>query len=162
MRFWAIVGVLFFFVSFISCAGQKPVKVSTGQRIGNANVVFDVEYNSSLDALIPGYKVVTVAISNQNFKPFMLDPEQDEWKVVANSGKSWKASSSLKQSNEKLWYSLSPEFRHRLSYPLMIPHGSVETVDLFVSDKAKLENFRGILFKSSFLGATIEVENIYR
>lgn len=149
---------IFLIVSLVaSCAKQASVVVLPGQKIPNTNITMELAYDSALDKLIPGYKIITVGVTNQGYNPLTLNPAEDEWVIIDNHGRPHRATQSLREEDANTWIRLDAELRQKLSSPLIVSGGVAETFDLFVPDTVALDNFQSLVFTSSDLKMRIKV-----
>jgi len=80
----------------------KLIRVPGGANIPSAGLAVDASYDPRLDDLVPGYKVINVAVFNQSLNIITLDPSSDRWWVKFADGKKKKArygGSFLKRRN---------------------------------------------------------------
>lgn len=133
-------------------AKKKQVyRVPGGVPIQPLGVSIDASYDPRFDDFIPGYKVVNVALVNSGFNILYLDPSRDIWKVkFAGSQKAVTAVHDLRSKNPDAWHKLPEQARGLVSYPLVLPIGGRQVVDIFVPDKVDVEKFTelDIYFKS--------------
>lgn len=150
--------VLLVFISAQSFAKGKIVKATGGIAIPVVGIAIDASYDPRLDTLIPGYKIINVILVNSSFNITYLDPEKDKWWISLAGEKSpIKAISNLRREDPKAWSNLAPKVRELIAYPLVLPIGGREVLDIFVpasADVSKL-NVVSVFFKS--LNATIDV-----
>ncbi len=136
---------------FLSCAHTGTVKIVSGQSFPGRGLSFDISYDTALDQIVPGYKVVSVGIKNTDMDPFLFLLETDRWMVVDRDGHRWAATIDLKNVDPNVWDALSPEMQGALAFLLVIPEGVSQVVDLFVKQNADLGNLQGVFFHSTFL-----------
>lgn len=153
--FWILAPV--FWILANSCAHGKNVEILAGQTVPNQSFAIDVSYDETLDHLVPGYRIITVAIHNQGYDSFVLSPEQDQWSIVDAKGFRHTCFAELHRSDPVVWQGLKTEIRELLAYPLVIPAGISQAIDLFVTDTTDLNRFRSLIFKSASLQRTIKV-----
>ncbi len=144
-----------------ACGGRqqvnpKPVKaaldvirIPSGTTIPVMGLSFDVSYDPRLDNLIPGYKILTVAINNTSLEYVQMDPFNDQWVVVDRSGHKHKAILNMREKSPEVWAKLPPKLRRLLEYPLMVRIAEDTPVDLIFPDSASLGEFREVIFKFS-------------
>lgn len=126
-------------------AKKQVFKVPGGVPIGNLNLAIDASYDDRLDDFVPGYKVINVAMVNSGFKIIYLDPEKDRWAIKLSSGrKSIKAIHNLRNSDPEAWHQIPDKAKGLVSYPLVLPIGAREVVDLFVPDTVDVAKFTEI------------------
>jgi len=143
-------------ICLASCA-KRPLVSMAGQPVPETPLLIDVSYDSSLDNLVPGYKIIIVVVSNSGYAPFVLDPAEDRWTIVDRKGMRHAAYISLRDQDMNVWAGLSLELRQKLSSPLMVPNGVEQPFDLFLPGEVLLDGFRSLEFQSSQLHRTIRV-----
>ena len=140
-------------------AKKKKVDVRGGAMVPRMGIMIDASYDSRLDNLVPGYKVVNVAIVNQSLNVVPLNPTKDKWwvKIAGLSGLK-KVVFNLREQKPKLWAELPQRARGLVAYPLMLPVGARQVIDIFVPEKYDLANLTEInIFFKSF-GTQINVQ----
>jgi hypothetical protein len=150
-----LIRALFLAVVCSACvaSSDKPPKNSTQARLNVPawGVVVDAHYDKKLDGLVPGYKVVTIALSNRGVDTLKLDPTKDEWIIEDAWGKKQRAIYSLRISDPKAWALLPSKVKDIIEYPAGVQVGFTQTFDLFFPEKIDLYNFRSISFYSATL-----------
>lgn len=136
-----------------SPAGAKKQQVvrAPGGTATSLGLVVDASYDSRLDNLVPGYKILDVVLINQSFNIIMMDPQSDRWEIkLSGDGKSVNAIHDLRGQLPKVWSTLPDRLKQLLSYPLALPIGAREVVDIFVPENVDLTRFTelAITFKS--------------
>ena len=120
----------------------KGVRVPAGTSIPKYALGVDVSYDARFDTLVPGYKMLQVALINNSFHIIALDPKKDKWIVHTTDGKKkYRAIANLRLKDPRAWNSIPPEAQKKMSYPLMLPVGARQVIDLFVPDTAPMETF---------------------
>lgn len=123
-------------------AKKQTIRSNGGTLISSAGIIIDGSYDTRLDFLAPGYKVVSVILINQSFNIIGLDPEKDKWYVkLAGRANAIPAINNLRQQDPKAWAQLPEGAKDIVGYPLVLPIGAREVFDLFIPDKYELENF---------------------
>ena len=157
----AILVVLFFslFVTVRAEAGKKGVmRVNSGSAIPSLGLVIDANYDSRLDELTPGYKMVSVAIANQSVNILQLSLEKDVWKVkLAGSRKYHKAIHNLRTTDPKAWQAMPQRVRELTAYPVFLPIGGSMVVDLFLPDTLDLDLLTEVSVRFKAIGKQIDV-----
>lgn len=134
------------------------LRVPGGTNIEGVGLVIDASYDPRLDGLVPGYKMLSVAIINQSFNIISLDPENDVWQVkLAGESKAHNAIYNLRSDDPKQWQALPEKLRDLLAYPLMIPIGGRDVIDLFLPERLDLERFVEVDIAIKSLGGKLEV-----
>lgn len=118
------------------------VRVPAGTSIPKYALGVDVSYDPRFDTLVPGYKMLQVALVNNSFHMIALDPKKDKWIVRTTEGrKKYNAIADLRLKDPRAWNTLSPEVQNKISYPLILVVGARQVIDLFVPDSAPMETF---------------------
>ncbi len=123
---------------------SKKIISEAGLNIPQWGVAIDAVYDSRLDNLVPGYKILNVILSNRGAANIFLDPRKDKWYVIDNIGKKLRASNHLRLDNEKVWSSLPLGLRTKLEYPQTVRVSHSVKIDLFFSNDVSLGGFREI------------------
>lgn len=150
-------------IAIVSCAHsnkeKKPgiVKVPAGSNIPSMGLALDASYDSSLDNLVPGYKILTTAITNNSINILQLNPAEDEWILVDGRGSTHKAVKNLRTEDNATYVKLSAKLRTLLEYPLIIQVSETKNVDLLFKDSVKIDGFRSVKFVSSTFRQTFEI-----
>ncbi len=126
----------------------KPIVVSAGTVLPSLGVGFDAYYDPSLDNIIPGYKILTVAYKNNSMNIIQMNPSDDMWSVEDRRGKKIKAIINLRLVDPDVWASLPKRLKGLMEYPLLIPIGGTKTIDLLFPEKINLGEFRSVTFRS--------------
>lgn len=145
------------FITALACAvgcGMQPAKfkaqtiVIPGGTVAPAlGVGFDVHYDPNLDDIIPGYKILTVAYTNNSMNIIQTDSSEDRWIVENRRGKKIKAITNLRNKDPDTWAGLPKKLKVLIEYPLLIPIGSTQTVDLLFKNKENLSEFKSVLYE---------------
>ena len=132
---------------------DKPPKDSTQARLNvpNWGIVIDANYDKKLDTVVPGYKILTVAVTNRYIEVIRLDPLNDRWFIEDAWGKKQKAVISLRISDPNAWGHIPQRIQDLMEYPAGVQMNYSQTFDLFFPAHVNLERFRGISFYSSAL-----------
>ncbi len=147
----------------VSCAhgasgGKKVLRVPGGTNVPELGLATDASYDKRLDNLVPGYKVITVALVNASFNIIPLDPDKDRWWIkVAGERKKVPVLHNLRQQDPKAWSALPERVQKLVAYPLFIPIGARQAVDLFVPEQYDLETFTELIVKLAAIRPRIEV-----
>ena len=135
------------------------IEIASGQPI-SSGFSFDISYDAALDHIVPGYKIVNIGIKNTSMDSFLLNVSSDHWVVLDQAEHSYEATMNLKESDPQVWATLSPEIQGAFTFPLVIPGGVSQALDLFVKSDADLNGFHAVLFRSSFLKHKIKILNV--
>ncbi len=134
-----------------ACVTSRDDKPSTSSRVEvpNQGVTIDAKYDSRLDNLIPGYKILTLAVTNNGFDVIKLNPLKDKWEIVDAYGKTRRAINSLRVQNPSLFNRLPGKLQSLIEYPVGVAVGYTETIDVFFPQHQELTAFRSISFYNS-------------
>jgi hypothetical protein len=111
-------------------------------------IILDANYDPRLNNFIPGYKILTVAVTNNSTDVLRLNPLKDRWEVVDAYGKRHKAINSLRIKDPRTFSKLPGRVQELVDYPVGIAVGYAETVDLFFPLQVELNSFRTISYYS--------------
>jgi hypothetical protein len=78
-----------------------------------------------------------------------LDPLKDTWYVENRRGKKIRAITNLRNKDPDVWSGLPKRLKVLIEYPLLIPIGSTQTIDLMFKNNSNLNEFRAVVFKPS-------------
>ncbi len=141
--------------SFLGCFSRVPVepKNSSQARLNlpNWGIVIDASYDPKLDDIVPGYKVLTVALTNRSVDIVKLDPVRDQWGIEDARGQKQKAIASLQIYDPEVWTQLPGRVKDLVDYPAGVQMGFTQTFNLFFPERVDLERFRAINFYSATL-----------
>lgn len=154
--------LLFFFTA---CAGLQsagneaiqPVVVPAGTQVPALALAFDLSYDPATDQVVPGYRILTVGITNGSLNVLQLEPMADRWFVQDRQGRRHAAVLSLRHADPDAWTGLAPRLKRLIEYPLMIGVGETRAVDLLFPDKVVLRDFQGVRFESIGLDKIIHI-----
>lgn len=136
---------------------EKPPQTSRHLEMNKSGIIMDANYDPRLDNLIPGYKMVTVAVTNNSTDVLRLNPLKDRWVVVDAYGRKQKAINSIRIKDPKTFGQLPAQVRELIDYPVGIAVGYSETVDLFFPLRMDLNSFRTVSYYSSDRKKTFDV-----
>ncbi len=158
MRYFGFLLVFFTLIlaapfNFGCGGGDKPAKDSTQARLNvpNWGIVIDANYDKKLDSVVPGYKILTVAVTNRYIEVIRLDPLHDRWTIEDAWGRKQKAIVSLRISDPNAWGRIPQKIQDLMEYPAGVQMNYSQTFDLFFPNSVNLDRFRGISFYSSAL-----------
>jgi len=137
---------------------KNVIRAAGGTNIGGLSLVIDASYDARFDDFVPGYKVINVAVINQSFNIIYLDPDNDRWSIkIAGKRRPVPVIHDLRKSAPKTWAGLSEKTRNIMGYPLFIPVGARQVIDVFVPNSVDAASFTelGIFLKS--LNTRIEI-----
>lgn len=139
-------------------AKKQTIRVPGGANIDRLGLAIEASYDNRLDTFVPGYKVINVALVNTALNIISLSPEDDEWSIkLANSARSFKALHDLRSQDPKAWSSIPKKAQELIGYPLVLPVGAQEVIDLFVKDTIDVEKFNEVDVFLKSINAKIEV-----
>jgi hypothetical protein len=148
-------GLLSFLVMgcYTSSGGSNPKTSSSQARLNlpNWGIVIDANYDQKLDGVVPGYKVVTIALTNRSIDLIKLDQMNDQWFIEDAIGKKLKGIISLRVRDPQTWNQLPPKVKDIIEYPGGVQIGYTQTFDLFFPESIDLNRFRAISFYSANL-----------
>jgi hypothetical protein len=137
---------------------RDVVRVQAGTSIPKYALGVDVSYDPRFDRLVPGYKTLQVALVNNSFNIIAMDPKKDKWTVHTSEGKrKYNAIGDLRLKDPRTWKKLPPAVQQKISYPLLLPIGARQVIDLFVADDAPMETFTQLDVKAKGLPAEIQI-----
>ncbi len=157
MRRWGMLVMLVVLMVVFAFPAQakkkKDVRVYGGMVINPYGIAVDASYDRRLDNLVPGYKVVDVVIINDSLQVVYLNPEKDKWWVkLAENKRPIKAIHDLRRADSKSWSHIPERARGLLSYPLVIPIGARQVIDLFVPDTVDLDRLQELIIQLKSAG----------
>lgn len=136
-----------------ACFGAKestnPRNSGSRLELQKEGIIIDAKYNADLDNLIPGYKIVTVGLTNNSVDMLKLNPLRDHWDIVDATGSTRRAYNSLRIKDPAAYSRLPPKVKELIEYPVAINMGYAETLDLFFPSNVDLTGFRSISFFSA-------------
>lgn len=137
---------------------RDMVRVHAGTSIPKYALGVDVSYDPRFDRLVPGYKTLQVALVNNSFNILPMDPKKDKWIVHTSEGrKQYRAIGDLRLKDPRTWNKLPAAVQERISYPLLLPIGARQVIDLFVPEDAPLETFTQLDIDAKGLPAEIQI-----
>ena len=153
----AFIGVILL-ISQTAEARKKPIEVVGGTIIPGYGLAIDASYDKRLDDFVPGYKVLNVAIVNQSFNIVEMNPSKDKWWIQGTSKrKKYRLITDLRSEDPEAWHKVPMRARGLIGYPLVLPIGARQVIDLFVPDDVPVENFNKIIVKINSLGVTFKI-----
>lgn len=143
----------------VEVRAKKPPPVITlaGTQIPALAIAFDISYDPKTDGVVPDYSIVNVSITNNSLQVVPLDPMADKWWIVDRKGKRHAGIISLRRTDPDRWASLPVGLKKLLEYPLMVPIGSTQSIDLLTPAKVNLNELREVVFRSVGLDKEIRV-----
>jgi hypothetical protein len=126
----------------------KKGETSRHLDIAKQGIILDANYDPRLNNLIPGYKILTVALTNNSTDVLRLNPLKDRWDMVDATGKKHRAINSLRIKDPQTFGKLPGKVQELVDYPVGIAVGYAETVDLFFPTSVSLDSFRTVSYYS--------------
>ena len=137
---------------------KKPMRVMAGTSIPKYALGVDVSYDPRFDTFVPGYKILQVAFMNNSFNIIPMDPKKDKWVIRTTDGKQkYRAVADLRGKDPRAWNTLPKGAQEKMGYPLMLPIGARQVIDLFVVDSAPLETFTQVDINIHSMDRRLEV-----
>lgn len=149
VKFRRLFSALALFALMACAAKQENLNNSARVDLPQHGIIIEARYEPSLDNLIPGYKVVTVGLTNNGTDMLKLNPLRDRWEIIDGTGKKQKAFNTLRIKDPSVWSRLPGQMQSMLDYPVAIAIGYSETLDLFFPHNVDLRGFRSISFYSA-------------
>ena len=140
---------------------NKIIQGDAGRIIQPYSISIDTKYDSRLDHLIPGYKLLPIVIRNVSLQPITMDVRQDRWVVIGENGKKYPAFNSLRIKNPVEWRNVPEELRSIIDYPEVLPIGYSVTFDLLLSPQANLDYFKEIRYYNATLRQEFSIQKEY-
>lgn len=158
--------IIFAFIclSLIVCGSadgrkKRVIKAMGGATIGGYGLAIDASYDPKLDTFVPGYKMLNVAIINTSFDIIEMNPQKDQWWIKTKRGdKKYRLVGDLRSENAAVWNKLPDRARSLISYPLLLPIGARQVVDLFVPGDVPVEDFQELVVYINSLGTIFEIQ----
>lgn len=135
----------------------QDMYMPSGTAAPALSIGFEVAYDPQTDNIVPGYKIITVAITNSSLEYLQTDQMVDQWWVVDRGKSRHKAVLNLRDKDPDVWAKLPPRLRNYIQYPLMVRIGDTTTIDLLFPDSVNLNEFREVVFKCSGRQKTIHI-----
>lgn len=143
----------------ISCNPGSKKEVGTSQRVEvqKHGVILDAKYDPRLDNLIPGYKILHVALTNRGIGVLRLNPLKDRWFIVDAFGQKKRAITSLRIKDPGTFGRLPGKLQQMIEYPVGVSVGYTDTIDLFFPASQELNAFRSISYYNASHKRTYDV-----
>ncbi|MCP5468435.1 MAG: hypothetical protein H7A32_04115 [Deltaproteobacteria bacterium] len=155
--------VAFLSLSFLSCypSAEKQDKGTTNRemKLHKHGITIDARYDPRLDNLIPGYKIMTIGLTNSGYDVLRLNTLKDHWEIVDAWGRKQKAIHSLRVKDPHTFVRLPDKLQQMVEYPVGVSVGYSETIDLFFPKDTDLKAFRAVSFYSAERKMTYDVLN---
>jgi hypothetical protein len=130
---------------------DKPKTSQARLNLPNWGIVIDATYDKKLDNIVPGYKIVTIALTNRSVDIIKLDPVHDQWMIEDAWGRKQRAIVSLRIRDPQIWGTLPGRVKDLVEYPAGVQMGYTQTFDLFFPENTELGGFRAISFYAATL-----------
>lgn len=143
--------------SLNSYADDKTMQITAGTNAPTAGMAMDASYDTSTDGIIPGYKILSVAITNNSIEIIQLDPGNDKWVVIDYKGSKHNAVVDLRKEDPKAYIALPEKLRRLIEYPLMIQVGDTKVIDLLVKNSVNLDAFRSVKYTNRTTKKSFEI-----
>lgn len=131
-----------FFALDVCAKRKKIVKANGGVSVAPYGISIDASYDKRLDTLVPGYKVINAVVVNGSFNVISLDPKRDKWSIrFAGRRGEVPVINNLRSQEPKVWRALPEKVREMIGYPLVVPIGAEQVIDLFVPEKYDVGDF---------------------
>ncbi len=154
---------LLFSLTLSGCysSAEKQDRGTTNRemKLHKHGITIDARYDPRLDNLVPGYKIMTIGLTNTGFDVLRLDPLKDHWVVVDAWGRKQKAIHSMRIKEPRTFIKLPPKLQQMIEYPVGVAVGYSETIDLFFPNNTDLNAFRAVSFYSSERKMTYDLLN---
>ncbi len=136
--------------TLIACAAKEEnPRNSARVDLPQHGIIIEAKYEPSLDNLVPGYKIVTVGLTNNGTDILKLNPLRDRWEITDATGQKRKAYNSLRIKDPAIWSRLPGQMKEMMEYPVAVAMGYSETLDLFFPTNIDISSFRSISFYSA-------------
>lgn len=151
----------------LACVGRgvepRPSKqptaimVPAGTQIPALALAFDVSYDPKTDGVVPKYRILTVGITNNSLEVTPLDLMTDRWWIVDRRGKRHQAVLSLRRTDPDTFAALPIRLKKLLEYPLLVPMGTTQPIDLLFPEGVRLSEFREVIFRNDAINREIHI-----
>ncbi|OGQ49678.1 MAG: hypothetical protein A3I09_02715 [Deltaproteobacteria bacterium RIFCSPLOWO2_02_FULL_47_10] len=136
---------------------SKTLKIPAGSNIPTLGMAVDASYDPQTDGIIPGYRILSVAITNNSIDIFQMDRDRDNWVVNDLKGKKHQAIMDLKKDDPEFYIALPAKLRKLIEYPTIIQVGETAVLDLLFKDSVRLEGFRSVKFLNPITKTSFEI-----
>lgn len=139
-------------------AAKDVLRVTGGAVIEPLQIAIDAGYDHRLDNLVPGYRVINVVLINQSLNLIPLNPDKDRWQIKLDSGsRTYDAIHDLRSKDAQAWAAIPEKAKPLVAYPLVLPIGAREVIDLFVPTSIDVTKFNELDVKLQSLKIEIQV-----
>ena len=137
---------------------KNVIQAAGGTTIPGLGLVIDASYDPRFDTLVPGYKLITVVLENASFNVIGLSPDKDLWEIrLQGEKRPIRAINDLRSEAPQAWAALPQKLKDTFAYPLYLPIGAREVIDLFVPEVHDLELFTELDITLKALGGRLEI-----
>jgi hypothetical protein len=136
---------------------EEKLRVPAGSNVPSLGIALDASYDPLTDEIVQGYKILSIALTNNSINIMQLDKANDRWFVVDVKGKKHKAVTDIKNVDPNLFLSLQPKLRQLLEYPIMIQVGETAVIDLLFKKNVELEGFKLVGFSNDVSKMEFEI-----
>lgn len=140
---------------------QGPIEGQAGRNLSFYSISIDANYDSRLNELIPGYKLLPIVMRNSSLRAVPMDAGNDRWIIVGERGQRYTAINSLRIRNPKMWRGIPDKMRTMIDYPEIVPINYSVTFDLLLPEKVRLEYFKEIRYYNAAWKQWFVVEKRY-
>lgn len=137
---------------------KNVIRAPGGINIPQPGLLIDASYDPRLDSFLSGYKIINAVLSNQSFDIVALDPESDKWSIkLVGEKREIRVISDLRSEDPKAWGMLPEKVKTMIAYPLALPIGGSEVIDLFVPASVDVEKFNELIIYIRSLDTKFEI-----
>lgn len=155
----SIVVLIVFFTTPVSAKKKGKIKTEGGMPIGGLGLTIDAGYDQRFDQLVPGYKMISVAFMNESFNIISLSSAKDKWYIkIQGKRKMIDAIHNLRGEVPRVWNKLPSKVKKLTSYPLVLPIGARQIIDIFVPENVAADKFTQVVIDLASLENIITVK----
>lgn len=157
------VTLLIAFFLIFACAhtssSKSPavIRVPAGSNIPSLGMALDASYDEKTDGIIPGFKILSVAVVNNSLDIIQMDKSSDKWVLIDARGSRHDAIMDLRTEKPEVYLSLPEKLRGKMQYPILIQVGESKVIDLLFKDSVGLDGFRSVKFLSKLMNKAFEI-----
>ena len=140
---------------------KQKIEGQAGRIIPAVSLSIDGNYESRLDNVITGYKLLSVIVKNMSLRNVEMDAKRDRWTIVGEKGRRYKAINTLRYRDPVQWRELPEKMQMLIDYPEIIPINYGVTFDLLLPKNAKLDYFKEIRYYNAAWGQEFVLEKEY-
>lgn len=156
---FTIIVLMILFCLPVHAKKEKPkvFRVPAGANVPSLGLAMDASYDPKTDNIVPGYKILSVAITNNSINVLQLNADNDEWQVEDIKKHKHNSINSLKDKDPGTYIQLPQKLRKLIDYPSMVQVGETKVIDLLFKDNVNLDAFRMVKYTSTSSRSSIEV-----